>query len=107
MGRQTVDLLNSRDLSLPLSLQLGLSLAEREKSGEGVANGISGLLLALQRGVERRAPRVEWNSGSPTGFLEVEEGKGESDSFSKSLAWEESEVRSRERGERGSFLFFE
>ena len=107
VGRRTVDLLNSRDLGLQLSLQLGLSLDEREKSGEGVAVKVGGLLLALQRGVEKREPRAEWFKGHSAGFLEVGEEKGESDSFSKSLAREESEVRSCERGERGSLLFFE
>ena len=107
VGRRTVDLVNSRDLSLQLSLELGLSLDDREKSGEGVAVKVGGLLLALQSGVEKRGPRAEWFKGHSEGFLEVGEEKGESDSFSKGLAREESEVRSCERGERGSLLFFE
>ena len=52
VGRRTVELVNSRDFSLPPSLQLGLLLDDREKSGEGVAVKVGGLLLALQRGVE-------------------------------------------------------
>ena len=43
--RRTVDLVNSRDLSLQLGLQQGLSLDDREKSGEGVAVKVGGLLL--------------------------------------------------------------
>ena len=107
VGRRTVDLVNSRYLSLQLSLQLGLSLDEREKSGEGVAVKFGGLFLALRRGVEKREPRAEWFKGRSADFLEVGEEKGEPDSFSKSLPREESEVRSCERGERGSLLFFE
>ena len=59
VGRRTVARVNSRDLGLQLSLQLGLSLDEREKSGEGVAVKVGGLLLALRRGVEKREPRAE------------------------------------------------
>ena len=55
VGRRTVDLVNSRDFSL----QLGLSLDDREKSGEGVAVKVGGLLLALRGGVEKREPRAE------------------------------------------------
>ena len=107
VGRRTDDPVNSRDFSLLPSLQLGLSLADREKSGEGVARKIEGLLLELQGGVEKREPREELFKGHSKGFLEVGEEKGEPDSFSKSLAREESEVRSCERGGRGSLLFFE
>ena len=106
VGRRTVDLVNSRDFSLQLSLQLGLSLDDREKSGEGVAVKVGGLLLELRGGVEKREPRAELFKGHSKGFLEVGEEKGEPDSFSKSLAREESEVRSCERGGRGSLLFF-
>ena len=105
VGRPTDDPVNSRDFSLQLSLQLGLSLADKEKSGEGVAVKVEGLLLELRRGVEKREPRAELFKGHSKGFLEVGEEKGEPDSFSKSLAMEESEVRSCERGGRGSLLF--
>ena len=107
VGRRTDDPMNSRDFSLLPSLQLGLSLADREKSGEGVAVKVEGLLLELRGGVEKREPRAELFKGHSKGFLEVGEEKGEPDSFSKSLAREESEVRSCERGGRGSLLFFE
>ena len=52
VGRQTVEMVNSRDLGLQPSLQQGLLFDDREKSGEGVAVKVGGLLLALQRGVE-------------------------------------------------------
>ena len=107
VGRRTDDPVNSRDFSLLPSLQLGLSLADREKSGEGVAGKVEGLLLELRGGVEKREPRAVLFKGHSKGFLEVGEEKGEPDSFSKSLAREESEVRSCERGGRGSLLFFE